>query len=107
MSATLVQSERQFQAAVVEYAERLGWLVYHTHDSRRSQPGFPDLTMVRGDRLIFAELKAEDGRVKPEQQKWLDALNDVRLSLPLGVDIPIEVYLWRPSLWHEIERWLR
>ena len=59
------QTEAQFQAVVIEYAELHGWRVYHTHDSRRSQPGFLDLTMVRPPRLIFAELKSEDGNPKP------------------------------------------
>jgi hypothetical protein len=92
-TATLVQSESQFQAAVVEYAERLGWLAYHTHDSRRSNPGFPDLVLARRGRLIFAELKTEKGRLSTAQVDWLRAIEDAS----------IEVYVWRPSLWHEIE----
>ena len=57
------QTEAQFQAAVIQYAELKGWMVYHTHDSRGSRPGFPDLTMVRDGVLIFAELKSERGRL--------------------------------------------
>ena len=67
-------SEASFQGAVVEYARLRGWLVYHTRDSRGSQPGYPDLTLVRGGRLIFAELKTDTGRVRVEQQAWLAAL---------------------------------
>ena len=48
-------SEAQFQSHVVALAHRLGWLVYHTRDSRRSEPGFPDLVMVRG-RTLFREI---------------------------------------------------
>ena len=33
--------EADFQATVIELAELQGWRVYHTHDSRRSQPGLP------------------------------------------------------------------
>ena len=66
------QTEAQFQAVVIEYAELHGWRVYHTHDSRRSQAGFPDLTMVRAEpRLIFAELKSEGGKPTDEQTAWL------------------------------------
>jgi hypothetical protein len=34
----------------------LGWRVYHTWDSRKSEPDFPDLVLVR-DRVMFAELQ--------------------------------------------------
>ena len=52
-------SEAQFQKIVEGYAKVMGWLYYHTQDSRRSQPGFPDLVMLRGDRQVVAELKRQ------------------------------------------------
>lgn len=55
-------------------ARAAGWLAYHTHDSRRSEPGFPDAVFVRDGRIVFAELKAARGRVTPEQRAWLEAL---------------------------------
>src|SRR5687767_3407358 len=69
-------SERELQAQVIELARMVGWLVYHTHDSRRSEPGFPDLVMVheRSGALLFAELKTTTGRVTMEQDRWLRAL---------------------------------
>ena len=93
----IAQTERQFQEAVIQYAELQGWLVYHTFDSRRSAAGFPDLVMVRGTRIVFAELKAENGRESKAQAKWSDAL-----SMATS-----EVWLWRPSDWPEIEMVLR
>lgn len=96
-TAALQQTEKQFQAAVVEYALLQGWRVYHTFDSRHSVAGFPDLCMVRGLRLLFAELKTEKGRESKAQREWLDAL---------GLATP-EVWLWRPSDWPEIETVLR
>ena len=39
--------EADFQAQVVKLALLLGWKVYHTHDSRRSREGFPDLILIR------------------------------------------------------------
>jgi hypothetical protein len=66
--------EAQLQSAVLDVAERYGFLVYHTHDSRRSQPGFPDLTMVKGRRVLFVELKQSGKYPTPEQRKWLRAL---------------------------------
>ena len=46
-------TEKQFMAQVVELAKLKGWLVYHTYDSRRSEPGFPDLCMVRKGTCLF------------------------------------------------------
>lgn len=43
--------------SVVDAARLNGWLVYHTHDSRRSAEGFPDLVMLRLSRMVVAELK--------------------------------------------------
>jgi hypothetical protein len=86
-------SEKQFMGQVVQLARLMGWMVYHTHISIHSQAGFPDLTFVRGDRLIFAELKRESGRTTPEQEHWLDALRQAGQ----------EAYLWMPSDWSAIE----
>lgn len=82
-------TEEVFQAKVLELAELLGWHVYHTRDSRGSHAGFPDLTFARADRLAFAELKAEKGRVRPAQEAWLVAL----------AATGVETYVWRPSDW--------
>jgi hypothetical protein len=109
------QTEKQFMTAVVEYAELNRWLVYHTFDSRRSNPGFPDLVMVhRGEsdtvprrcRLIFAELKTQRGRTSLAQAEWLEALGRVAAvgGAFFGKTPRLEVYLWRPSDWPTIER---
>ena len=71
MTSTPTPSERDFQAAVLELAALRRWRAYHTHDSRRSAAGFPDVCAIRDDRLIFAELKSMHGRVAPEQAAWL------------------------------------
>ncbi len=81
------ESEAHFQAAIVDLARRLGWLVYHTHDSRRSQAGFPDLFMVRGEHALAAELKSATGRLSPEQTEWI-----ARLRMA-GID----AHVWRPA----------
>jgi len=53
---------------------RLGGLCYHTHDSRRSVPGFPDLVIVVGGRILYREVKLGAGRLTAEQEEWLAAL---------------------------------
>lgn len=87
--------EKQFQSQVVELARLCGWWVYHTFDSRRSQKGFPDLVLIRGSMLIFAELKSESGNLTKEQKEVLGKLE--------GTKGPY-VFVWRPSDWPEIER---
>ena len=79
-------TEREWQAQVVTLARTLGWATYHTFDSRRSQPGMPDLILVR-DRVLFAELKRESGRLSAAQEEWLARLRAAGA----------EVYVWRPS----------
>ena len=70
-------TETQLQDLIVAAADLGGWLVYHTYDSRRSRPGFPDLVMVRGDELIVLELKSAKGRVSPAQRAWIESLAQV------------------------------
>ena len=84
-------SEKEIQAQVLALAETTGWLCYHTYNSQRSQAGFPDLVLVRGDRLIFAELKREKGRLTESQRTWLSALDETA-----------ETYVWRPSDWDAV-----
>ena len=93
LAPPLAISERDFQAMVRELAEWMGWRTYHTWRSDHSPAGYPDLTMVRGRRIVYAELKSERGRVSQEQAAWLDAL------LATG---QCEVKLWRPSMWESV-----
>ncbi len=90
-------AEGDFQESVIQYATLRGWRHFHTFDSRRSAPGFPDLVLLRGDRQVIAELKTEVGSTTPEQDDWLRAF----------VDVGAEVFTWRPGDWDEIESTLR
>lgn len=88
------ETEAGFQKAVTDLATLRGWLWYHTHDSRRSNPGFPDLVLIRGKRLLFVELKRSlKERLRPEQQVWKD-----RLGAANYVHL-----LWSPELWDTIQ----
>lgn len=104
------QTEHEFMRHVIAYAKARDWLVYHTHIAKRSAEGFPDLTMVREGRLVFAELKREKGgRVSLAQDTWLRELGRVEHESAVwaGAEViarPVRVYLWRPSDWPEIER---
>jgi hypothetical protein len=87
----LGMSEATLQANVVQVARDLG-LHYHTHDSRRSPRGFPDLVLIheRQQRCIFSELKTQRGRQSAEQRDWERRLRAIAY---------IEFYLWRPRQW--------
>lgn len=91
--------EEALQEQVRQMALMLGWLYYHTHNSRHSPAGFPDCVMVKEERLIFAELKRWDKNPTPVQYEWLDALGNASQ----------EAYVWRPQdlLDGTIERTLR
>lgn len=88
------QGEAAFMAAVIAIARVRGWLVYHTHDSRRSVAGFPDLVLIRGDTLIVAELKVGKNTTTSDQEKWLSAFRECG----------VRAEVWRPEDWPEIER---
>lgn len=85
-------TEKQFQSRIVQFAKRCGWLVYHTYDSRRCEPGFPDLVMVRGDQILYRELKSEKGKLTKTQKVWGNALQAA------GADYAV----WRPHMKDEI-----
>lgn len=98
------QSEKGFQEAVLAFARLHDWLCYHTHDSRRSEPGFPDLCMVKNGLLIFAELKVGRNGLSPAQRKWVDRLTDVQTDACVDHQEPVRVYVWYPDDWETIER---
>lgn len=90
-------TEARFQAQVFRLAEVLGYRCYHTHDSRRSAPGFPDAVLLRRPRVLFVEFKSERGRLSPEQLWWLCELRSSGQ----------EAYVWRPSDIDKLTRILR
>ena len=90
--------EADFQAQIVKLATLLGWKVYHTHDSRKSQGGFPDLILIRRTRMIVSELKTQEHTTTDEQRKWMHAF--------IGIGIgDAEVSLWRPDAPPAAEEW--
>ena len=68
-------TEKAFQSDVMRVAKMLGWLCYHTFDSRRSASGFPDLVLVR-ERVLFRELKVGKHKLSQSQELWRDSIMD-------------------------------
>lgn len=92
-----VVTEAQWQNTVVEAAQLLGWWVFHDHDSRRNQAGFPDLVLIRPPRVLFVELKREAGKVTRAQEEVLG-----KLAACPGVESRVA----RPSNWPSLVEWL-
>lgn len=91
-------TEADFQTMIVDRARALGWLVHHDRGDYRQciagDPGFPDLVLARGGRVLFVEVKSEKGKVTDAQYGWLTALSGEG----------IEAGVWWPHMWPEIGR---
>jgi VRR-NUC domain len=90
-------AEADFQRTVIDLAHVFGWSVAHFRPARTRSGwrtpvqadgiGWPDLMLLRRDRLLVVELKAEAGRLRPAQAAWLERFRAAS----------IEAYVWRPS----------
>ena len=96
------ETEAEFQDAVVALAALTGWQTMHVRRSiaRKGQwatttsvAGWPDLILWKPGRFIAAELKSETGRLTATQKTVLGSLEAA------GIDVRV----WRPSSWPEIE----
>jgi hypothetical protein len=79
-------------------ARRLGFVSYHTRNSRKSDPGFPDLLCCNGTRILAIETKSATGKVTSEQALWLSMLQQTG---------KVETYVLRPADLPQIETILR
>jgi hypothetical protein len=91
---TSQMSEKDWQEQVIELAHTLGYVTYHTYDSRRCEPGLPDLFLLRmaPPRFVVIELKTTRGRITKEQRIWLNGLRAAG----------VEAYIFRPHQWNEL-----
>jgi hypothetical protein len=123
-SATPRLPERRYQLRIVQYAVLAGWDVWHdaatnaaascfgcaraNRPSRfscptcgrpstviRNPPGKLDLELLRPPRIIFAEVKAEDGRLSADQTARITRLRECP---------GVEVYTWWPRDWPDVVR---
>lgn len=85
-------TEKVFMRTVIDVCRLHGYTVFHTHDSRHSQPGFPDLEIIGHGRIFHRELKLDTGRTTPDQTACINLINQN------GGDAAV----WRPSMWPQI-----
>ena len=93
-------SESAFQSMVIREARSLGWLAMHTDvPSGSSDPGYPDLHLVRGGVSIFWELKALGGRPTEAQRAWISRLLEAghRAEIRCPLDWPSMLEELRPG----------
>lgn len=92
-AAMLERGRDGLQQQVMDRLKAHGWLAYHTFDSRKSAPGFPDIVAISEPydgpwaRQIVIELKREGAWPSTDQQQWLDAFSGAE----------VHTYLWFPS----------
>ena len=105
-------TEKEFQRQVVQLAKLTGWMVHAERPAvnRRGRwstpiqgdPGFPDLVLVRGWRILFVELKVLPNELTKAQDRWIDALKN---GSERAGDV-VGVCVWTPDDWAWIERTL-
>ncbi len=83
--------------AIIDASKHLGYRCFHTFDSRRSEPGFPDLLLLRerdGRRYVI-ETKTEKGPVTTEQLAWIAAFSScgipAMVARPNDLDTVLEM----------------
>jgi hypothetical protein len=106
VKTTVDVTEAALLSHVVELAHMLGWACVHFRPALTKHgwrtpvqgdgKGFPDCILVR-DRVIFAELKSDTGRLTPEQMAWFNRLTSAG----------IEAHIWRPADLQQIAEVLR
>jgi hypothetical protein len=86
-------SEKEYSQAIVDLARLCGWWVHRVHDARRSEPGWPDLFMIRRGVAVAAELKVHPRGLTEAQARTLTALGECG----------IETRVWTlPEDWEDV-----
>lgn len=92
-------TEAELRKRVVDMAHRYGWMVFSLPIAKTRRPvkdasGYPDLTLARDRRVLWIELKQDNGTMRHEQMIWMHELPEVHVIRPADVD-PDPVVLYR------------
>ena len=74
-------TEAELREKVVELAHEAGWLVFSLPIARTRRPvkdaiGYPDLTLAKDNRVLWIELKTENGTLTRAQMRWKAEIGD-------------------------------
>jgi hypothetical protein len=96
-------TEAEFLGQVLALTRLCGWRTAHFRPARTvagwrtavagDGRGFPDLLLLRGERIIAAELKVPPNKLAAEQEEWLAAFR--------AAGVP--AFVWVPTDWAAIE----
>lgn len=80
-------TESELRAEVVKLAHYHGWRVFSLPMAKTRRPvkdatGYPDLTLARDRRVVWLELKQEDGNLSVQQMAWLRELPAMHVIRP-------------------------
>ena len=84
--------ESGWQSEIVKTAKKTGNRAYHTFNSRKSEPGFPDLTIYGPVGFLMVETKRVKTRCTDEQLE-----TGARL-----IEVGVDWRVWRPQDWDEV-----
>lgn len=92
-------TEAQLLAAVIDLARLYAWRCLHIRPAMSRHGwrtplqgdgvGWPDLLLIRAERVLAVELKSDRGSLTPDQAAWLDVLYTAG----------VETALWRRRDW--------
>lgn len=112
--------EYELQSQIAQLAHMLGWETvafrpaltkrgYRTPGTGSMAKGWPDMTLVRARdrRLVFAELKSNIGKLSADQERVLAVLRELSYGPQSADGSAIDVYVWAPRDWPQIEEALR
>lgn len=90
MPRSLLPSEAELQATIIETAVATGWMVCHFRPARTASgwrtpveghPGFPDVFAARDGVALALELKGPRGILNHEQTLWRQHMGDGHIAL--------------------------
>ncbi len=70
-------TEDEMLEALMELGPSLGYLTYHTHDSRHSPAGYPDVSLIGNGMAVWVELKGEGEKMTPAQERYAERIGDL------------------------------
>jgi hypothetical protein len=94
-------TEDELLQAITEAATFLGWRWFHIRRSDlaivQGHQGFPDLVLAKAGRVLFLELKRQDGTTTASQVEWIAALTGGGDRALTGAGGYVDAFVARPD----------